>query len=247
MDIVRGHFIGTGNDIYLCLGGVPDRIEFWNLTTPTNADNVDYSLWDKIMVHASETTEGISILGSNGVVYDHANTEGVTPYHGGDLMTSSNQTTTTYGDGIYIRPDDKDYRFFTNTDAGFDGDASTEDIISWKLDSNGSQTGHFNENSTGGDVVGTYIGNGSIIRIRTKDRRVTYDAVITTLTAGEGSGTDEVTLTFDVPSGDVMFIGGKYGCKPVPLGEVTTPGYKIVTSSYLNVSDDVFGFTAWMK
>lgn len=242
---VRGHFNGTGTDLYLCLGGVPSRIEFWNLTTPTNADNVDWTIWDRVMIHASESSEGLSIYGANGVVYDHALGEGIIPYYGGDLMTSSNQTDLTYGGGIYIRNDEKDYRFFTNEAAGISGDASSATIERWTIDTPGSETGHFNEGMDGGDVIGTYISHGSPIWIRTKDRRKFFQVAIAGTLSSTGQSANEVKLTHNVPSGDVLYIGGRLGYKPVPLGEVTTPGVMIDTSSYLNINDDVHGFVAY--
>ena len=241
--IVRGYFEGTGNDIYLCLGGVPRRIEFWALEAATP----DHLLWDKYMVHGILTNEGVAFLGTDGTMVDLANGQGVAPYYGGDLMTTSNQTTTTYGDGIYIERDEKDYRFYTVSAAGHEGDAESEDIVDWTLDTNGSQTGSFN-----GDVVGTYIGEGSLIRVMTNDG-VEYTSSIITLAAGAGSVDDAVKLAHDVPTGTVnqgggvRFIGGRYGFKPVAIGKTTTAGVRLSDGTYTNVSNEVTSFIAWME
>jgi len=92
-------------------------------------------------------------------------------------------------------------------------------------------------------VTGTYIGEGSRIRIKTDS--ATYEATILALTAGQGSAADEVTLNYDVPAGDVIFIGGKYGYKPLALGKVTPPGFRI-SNTTINPNDGMVGFVAYL-
>lgn len=240
---VRGFFNGTGNDIYLCLGGVPSKIEICNLGGATPS----WLFWDKVMLHNTLTCEGMGVA-NTGETFNLANGEGVSPYYGGDLMVSSNQTTVEYGDGIYIMADNYDYRKMTVTDTGAFGDASDDDITTWTLDTSGSQTGHFNDGIDGGDVNGTYIGVGSLIHIKANEARIEsdyYETCIFSLTANTGETANEVKLMYDVPSGEVTFIGGKYGYKPVPRGQTTEAGVKISGTTYVNGSDVYNGFVAW--
>lgn len=233
---IFGHFNGTGADVYLCLGGVPVEIKLWNLeaATPITTE------WNKAMTHDTLTCEGITRPADGSAVLDHAFGEGIAPYYGGDLMTTSNQTSVTYGEGIYLEFDETNYRFVTNSAAGIVGDASTVDIEDWTLDTAATPTGHFN-----GDVTGTYIGEGSTIRIRSADYKHVYEASILALTAGQGLSSDEVTLSQAVPNGKVEYIGGKYSMKPVPIGRVTSAGV-LINYATLNANDNMIAFRAVM-
>jgi hypothetical protein len=235
MKIIQGHFNGTAADLYLCLGTIPYYIELLNLESATP----ETYQWGRHMLHDILTVEGLGRPKGGGAVLDLAFGEGISPYMGGDLMTTANQTSVTYGEGVYLERDDKDYRFYTNTAAGISGDASTEDIVDWTLDTAGTPTGHFN-----GDVVGTYIGEGSLIRIKDTTNKHVYECSITALTAGQGVAANEVTLSMAVPSGKVEYIGGKYGYKPVAIGKVTKPGIKIANTT-LNANDGMVGFMAF--
>lgn len=247
---VRGFFNGTANTLYLCLGGIPSRIEMCNLTGATP----DWLMWDRTMIHNVLTCEGM-VQDNVGETFNMAEGEGVTPYFGGDLMDSLNQTTVEYGDGIYIMNDDHNYRVMSDATLGKFGDASDADITKWKLDTVGSETGHFNDGIAGGDVNGTYIGAGSKIIIKAPSTyplssteglpKGVYETCIFSVTANTGEAADEVKLMHNVPSGDVLFIGGKYGYKPVPRGQTTSPGIKINDVTYINVSDEFCGFVAW--
>jgi hypothetical protein len=234
MRTIHGHFNGTGADVYIELGFIPVRVELFSLESAT--PNV--LIWDKCMLHDTLSCEGILLPKGGGAIEDNAATEGVAIYVGGDTLTSSNQTSTTYGEGVYLSQDTKDYRYYTDSDAGISGDASTETIADWTLDTDGSQTGHFNS-----DVTGDYIGEGSTIRI--KSGQAIYEAAIVSLTASQGSAADEVTLSYDVPSGDVIFIGGKYSWTPTALGKVTKPGFR-VSNTTINPNDGMVGFRAYL-
>jgi len=184
------------------------------------------------------TVGGINTAAA-GTVTDNAYGEGVDPYYGGEIMTTTNQTDVSYGgDPVYIWRDDKDYRFYTNAAAGITGDASTEDIVTWTLDTAGAGTGHFNA-----DVAGTYIGKGSQVRILTSDNKHVYEAYITTDLSTSGGGSDEVYLNQDVPSGRVLFIGGKYSYIPIPIGKMSTPGVMLGYAT-TNVNGAMIAFTA---
>ncbi len=240
VNIIQGHFNGTALDLYLCLGTIPYNIEMWNLESAT----VETYEWDRAMLSDILTVEGIGRPKGGGAVLDMAFGEGIAPYYGGDTLTTamataSGGTTVTYGEGVYLERDDKDYRSFTNAAAGISGDAATTDIVTWTLTTAGTAKGKFN-----GDVTGTYIGEGSLIRIQDINNKNRYFTTsITALTAGQGVADDEVTLSAVIPSGFVSFIGGKYGYKPMVTGQVTKPGVRI-SNTTLNANNGMVGFRA---
>ena len=239
MHILQGHFQAIGvKGHYLCLGAIPLDIKFWGLEGAT-PDTVE---WNSSMIHDILTVEGAMRPTAGGAVVDYAFGEGVSPYYGGDTMSSVNQTDLTYGGGIYVKRDDKDYRHYTNTAAGLLGDASTVTIDTWTLDTAGTPSGHFN-----GDVVGTYISKGSLIRIQATDvpNRV-YTAAITNTPAASGGVANEIYLSWAVPNGKVSFIGGYAGYKPIPLGEVTEPGMVLNLATTPFVNGEMVGFRALM-
>ena len=235
MQIIQGHFEGTGAALYLQLGCIPYQIRIYNLGGATP----DEIIWDRGMECDILTTEGLVRTGDGGAVVDNVFGAGISPYYGGELLTSAMQTDLTYGGGIYIERDDTNYKNYTNSAAGIVGDAATEDITTWTLDTAATPTGHFN-----GDVTGTYIGPGSEIRIVDTNKKHTYRAWIQALTAGQGVSSDEVTLSWAVPSGRVDFIGGQYGYKPTPVGKVTKPGIKLNMTTPINVNAEHHCFTA---
>lgn len=235
MKMIQGHFNGTGADVYVQLGTIPWYIKLWNLESAT----IETVEWAQCMIHDVLSCEGLERPKGGGAVLDYAFGEGVSPYYGGDLLTTTNQTSVTYGEGVYLERDDTDYRFYTNSAAGISGDAATTDITTWTLDTAATPTGHFN-----GDVTGTYIGEGSLIRIQSTDRKHVYTACITALTAGQGVSSNEVTLSWAVPSGTVQFIGGKYGYKPSAIGTITKPGI-LINETTVNANDGMVAFMAF--
>ena len=238
MKYLQGHFLSAAVTQYLCVGAVPYHIEFWGLEGATP----DTVIWNQSMIHDILTVEGIMRPTGGGAVVDYAFGEGVAPYEGGDLMTTSNQTNVTYGSGIYLVRDDKDYRYYTNADAGISGDASTETITAWTLDTATTPSGHFN-----GDVAGTYISKGSLIRIQeTASPRRVYTAAITNTPSGSGGAADEIYLSRAVPNGDVTFIGGYAGYKPLAIGQMSPPGMRINLATTPFVSGEMVGFWAMM-
>lgn len=239
MQIVRGHFHGTGADLYLQLGNIPTYFKMWGLETGT-PDTVE---WSPVMAADDLTVEGIMRPKGGGAAQDHAFGEGVSPYYGGDLLTTTNQPSVTYGGSSvdFIERDDKDYRFYTNEAAGIVGDASTEDITTWTLETSGTPSGKFN-----GDVAGTYINDGSLIRIKSSTNKHVYEAyIVASALSGSGGDTDEVTLSWAIPSGTVEFIGGRYGYKPSAIGTVTKPGL-LINETTVNTSGGMVGFIAFM-
>ena len=216
---VSGVFNGTGADVYICIGFIPDKIVLTNIMSADSDELVLQLHWTKEMMRATDTVEGIgwdAEADSDADFYDLAATEGVLPYYGGVTLTSTNQTSTSYGEGVYLGWDKADYRYGPGLGPYANQDAVADTIDTWTLDTSGSMTGHFNE-----DVTGTYIGEGSPICI---DGRW---YTITDLTATEGEGTDEVTLNADAPSGAVQCIRGKYDLAPLALGTITPPGFRL--------------------
>ena len=235
MKIIQGNFLGTGADIYLCLGTIPRWICVTNLQTAQPIQTI----WSREMMTEILTVGGINIVAA-GTVTDNAYGEGIDPYYGGDIMTTTNQTDVAYaGNPVYIERDDKDYRYYTNAAAGISGDASTEDITTWQLDTSGAGTGRFNA-----DVAGTYIGKGSRIVIQDDNNKHRKEAYITTDLSSSGGGANEVYLNQDIASGKVQFIGGKYSYIAVPIGKVSKAGVMIGNAT-TNENDMMIGFTAF--
>jgi hypothetical protein len=221
---VGGTFNGTGAALYLCLGFVPDFFKLWNLEG-SQAIQLE---WNKNM-RAAETCDGIQLATSTFSALTTGN--GVKPYYGGDLLTTTTAGTTTYGEGVYLEWDRRDYRRLANANAGIIGDAESVDIDTWTLYS--GYGGHFN-----GDVNGTYIGEGSTITIDGKSYR------ITALAAGYGSLTSAVTLACTgVPSGVINYIGPMYDMKPMVAGQLTKAGIEILDGT-VNVNDALCCFEA---
>ena len=232
MKWIGGKFHGTGDTVYLCIGFVPDAVKVVNVEAATPC----YAWWNRLMGDDSALSiEGIYRDTNGGALADLTAGEGFTPYYGGDLLTSTTAGTTTYGEGVYLKQDRRDYRFSDEPSIARNaqvGDAVSEDIIKWTFYS--GYTGHFNE-----DVNGTYIGDGSPIVIDGK----MY--MISQLAAAAGEATSEVTLNVSgVPTGAVQFIGGKYGYKPMVANEVTPAGF-CMKQDNVNADGNMCVFEAW--
>ena len=220
MKTISGNFNGTGADLYICIGFVPDFVELFNL----EGTQFLSAKWNIEMMRAAEVSEGIQFSGADVAGAALTAGAGILPYYGGDTLTTTTAGTTTYGEGVYLKRDKTDYR-------GSDGDAVSVTIDTWTLDS--GYTGHFNE-----DVTGTYIGEGSEIWIDGKRY------MIQALTAGQGEASTEVTLSHTgVPSGRVEYIGGMYTYKPMVDGEVTPAGF-VIKNTTINVNNALIGFVA---
>jgi len=235
---VAGTWNGTAADVYLCIGFVPDWVKIVNIEG-TAQEQIE---WSRMMLRSDGTMiEGVQTTG------DYVATEltagnGILPYYGGDLLTSSNQTSTTYGEGVYLGWDNKDYRYLTNSALGIVGDAADADITTWTLGSSANRTGNFNS-----DVTGTYIGPGSKILIQRPQGAANSGEVeehaINTLAAGAGVSANEVTLSASMASGNVRFIGGKYSMAPIALNKTTLDGFR-VSNTTVNVNDEIIMFEA---
>ncbi|MFA5107764.1 MAG: hypothetical protein WC497_05585 [Patescibacteria group bacterium] len=214
---VSGTINGTGATVYICLGFIPDKVIFRNLIATTCL----VAKWTKDH-RGSEQVAGV--LETQGVSAALAIGTGIAPYRGGDMLTAALQTSTSYGEGVYLGWDKKDYK---DIDI-----ASGDGINAWTLDTAGNRTGHFNN-----DVVGTYIGVGSEIVIGGKKY------IVQALTAGQGVSADEVTLNEAAASGTVEQITGKYDMAPIAVGLVTPAGFS-VASNTLNGNGQMCRFEA---
>jgi len=231
MKRIGGVFNGTAADVYLCVGFIPDWVHLWNVeaTTPIEI------YWNRGMVRTHDCVEGFQFdwnsTFSSGDAEQLTKGTGVQPYYGGTTLNSTTAGTTTYGEGIFLKPDNRDYRY-TDTESPFGiGDAAESTIDTWTLDSAANFTGNFG--STGA-VTGTYIGEGSPIQI---DGKMYY---IVSFTA-DGGDTNDVTLNLKAPSGEIQYIGGMYSVRPMVAGEVTKNGI-LIDNTTLNADNNMIVF-----
>lgn len=226
---VAGIFNGTAATVYVCIGFVPD----WVRIVSHQATNPEEAFWS-VHMRGLEIIEGSFTAGSSGIVTDFGAGAGISPYIGKELMTSTNQTSVTYAEGVYLKWDDTDYRYGPNLGpGGASGDAVSDTIDTWTLGNSSNRTGNFNE-----DLTGTETGVGS---------RVCIDGIwytITVLTAGQGEAANEVTFNLAPASGEVQFISGRFTHKPIPLGEVTPAGFRVSYTTTINVNDEIQFFEA---
>jgi len=219
-----GTFNGTGAAVYLCAGLVPDCVEI-NALEDGDLARV---FWSRVF-RAAEVIEGVSYVGSSAALQVAALTvgTGVQPYEGGEILTSANQTSVAYGEGVFLGWDDADYK--QNLTSGFQSAVSK-----WTLDTTANKTGHFDADSVSS---GGKVGEGSEILILANG--ILYKTVIVALTAGQGIAADEVTLARAIPSGQVMKTGGMYNFAPIALGKTTPAGVKINKTTLINVNDEI--------
>lgn len=217
MKTIGGTFNGTGAAVYICLGFIPDKVKM-RAVEDTDAATLE---WD-INYRSAEQDNGVVYHTAGGIVPVLLTAgQGIEPYEGGDAMTTTIQTSTANGEGVYLRRDNLDYK-------ASDIIAGSDPIDTWTLDTLGSRTGHFNN-----DVVGTYIGEGS---------RICIDGlwyVVEAVAAGQGIAANEVTLSRAAPSGTVEFISNMYDYAPVPIGDVAPAGFKCNKITYINENDEL--------
>jgi hypothetical protein len=219
--MISGTFNGTGAALYLCFGFVPDFVDIY----ASEDAELAHAHWNCGFT-AAESVEGFIEHGGDQTTVLYTAGTGIRPYVGGDLMTTSNQTSVTYGSGVYLVKDDTDYR-------GTDLAAGALTIDTWTLDTSANRSGHFNE-----DVAGTYIGEGSKIKI---DNRW---YVIESVTGGAGGASDEVVLNYAAPSGEVQCITGMYEYIPLARGKVAPAGFYLAATTEINVSGQINMFVA---
>jgi hypothetical protein len=220
---VSGVFNGTGAAVYLCVGFVPRKVRLWNLV---NSTEMSYE-WVAECMRDATCFEGW--LYSNGVPAAKTAGAGIRQYEGGDLMTASNQTDLTYGGGVYLGWDLKDYRA-DNTYG-----ASSGKIDTWTQYA--TVYGHWNVAKV---ASGNRIGAGSRIRIKETSSGLVKEAGIAAITS-DGELTNEITLTRAIGSGAITFVGGMYDMAPIALGKVTPAGI-LLSDTTFNTDDDNIAF-----
>lgn len=222
---VGGLFNGTGADLYLCIGFIPDWVHVVN----QESGNMEEIIWNINMARASEAVEGLYKVA--GVWTELTLGAGIQPYKGGDTLTSTSAGVTTYGEGVYLKWLKNDFRKLVANSPGGLGDASEEDIDTWTLDTAGSYSGHFN-----GAVTGTYIGKGS---------KIIIDGVCYAIAGwtADGGDANDVVLNLPAPSGNIEYIGPMYDFTPMISGEVTPAGFMIGHAT-TNVNNSICVFEA---
>lgn len=222
MKLVAGTFNGTGQDLYICCGFIPDFVKVVNVEA-TDTFTLPWSIHNR----SEEQLEGVRYgvaAGITGTVLTLGN--GIQIFRGGTKMTLALQYNGVgNGEGSYLVRDALDY-------AKRDITTGSDPIDKWTLEVTGNRTGHFNN-----DVVGTFIGEGSQICI---DGKWTSIAVCA---AGQGSATIEVELNEAIASGVVQKITNMYDFKPLAVGSVAPAGFMIGDAT-TNVNDDLCFFEA---
>ena len=230
MKVVSGSFNGTGATVYICLGFIPD---FVNVFGSEDAELATVR-WSA-NCRAAESVGGWLEHGGDQTTALYTAGTGIEPYEGGDVLTSTNQTSVAYGEGVYLGWDLQNYA--RNATYGF----VTNEIDTWTLDTSGNRTGHFND-----DVPASVsrIGEGSRISILETNSGVLKEAVIEALTAGQGVSADEVTLSRAVKAGAVRHISGMYSMAPIAVGQTTKQGFVLYATTDINVNDEIQYFEA---
>jgi hypothetical protein len=215
MQQVSGTFDGTGADLYICLGFIPDWVKIRTLET-TDEEIVE---WNKNM-RSAEAFGGFD-TDDDGAIAPITHGVGIAEYRGGDLVSSAST--------VYLqRRADEDLR-----------DAGTGDVISsWTLDTPANRTGHVNAG-----VNTTHVGEGSLICIGNEAKGDGEWAVIQAMT-NDGDATDELTLSKALGSGQVLALRGMYDFIGVPAGTVTKAGFFIDSTASVNTDNELLMFEA---
>jgi hypothetical protein len=224
MRIISGTFNGTGATVYICTGFAPDFVRVYNLeVAPANRLewSKHYRAWDGYGGWECATS-----------TWAENTTDGIRPYHGGDILTSTTAGTTTYGEGVYLKKDPvTDYRRVPNASLGIAGDSLVQDVCKWNFVT--GLTGYWNAT-----VTGTYIGEGS--RICIDGRWYT----ITACTSPQLTSANVSLNVSNVPSGEIYSITGMYDYIPMVAGEKTPAGFCIYADTVVNVNNDLCFFEA---
>ncbi len=229
---IAGVFNGTGATLYFCLGFIPDWVHLRNHETGN-----DYEIeWNINMMRCTEYVEGISTVTAGGTYRDMTaltKGTGILPNYGKTVLTTTTAGTTTYGEGVYLKYDNRDYRYLSTESPHGLGDATENNIDTWTLTDGSTNKGTF---GTAGATGGTYIGEGSEICI---DGRW-YAIVAFT---SDGGDADDITLSHKVGSGKIDFIGGMYSFAPMIAKEMTSDGF-VLTNTSVNVNNALCSFVA---
>ena len=222
---VSGVFNGTGAAAYLCVGFVPRKVHLKNVENST-----EYVIeWTDANLRCQAGASAGGWLYTNGLPAPVIASAGVRQYEGGDLLTSANQTSVAYGDGIFLGMDLKDYRA-DNTYG-----ASAGAIDTWTFD--GTLSGHWNVAAVSS---GARIGAGSKILIKETSSGLVKEAGITAI-SNQGAAASEVTLSRLIGSGQILYVGGLYDLAPIALKKVAPAGI-LLSDTTLNYNDNTIYF-----
>lgn len=215
LTLESGTFNGTGADLYLCLGFVPDWVKIRTLET-TNEEIV---VWSRNM-RSAEAFGGFDV-DDDGIISPITLAAGVAEYLGGDLISSAST--------VYLqRRASEDMR----------GLGSGGVISKWTLDTPANRTGHFDA-----PVNTTHVGEGSIVAIGSETLGKPVYATILALTS-DGDAANDVTLSAAVKSGNVLALKGMYDYTGVPAGTITKAGFFLDSTASVNTSGELCFFEA---
>lgn len=211
-----GTYNGTGAALYFCIGFVPDFVSLWDLETATLQNTLE---WNRAM-RSAECADGFlrvfTIAAGNVTNTRLTATQGVAPYFGGDVLTSTTQSSVAYGDGVYLWRDPiGDYK------ANLTYGPASVPITTWTLGSAANRTGSVNDVS----VAAPRVGEGSRITIRETATGIVKSAIVEAWAAGYGSAANAITLSLPIKSGTVERITGMYDFIPIPVGKTTSAGF----------------------
>jgi hypothetical protein len=205
MRVVSGIYLGAGTSaLYLGLGFIPDWVKIRNIDQSAQ-EALD---WSRNDIRAATAAEGLlrTTIGADDtgltVLTEAA---GIVPYYGGTVISTASAN----------------YQVPRNMESLFRGDMrvkTTTDINTWTLDTSASETGHVN---TG--VNTTYVGVGSLIKIKETSTGLIKTAAIVALT-NDGDAANEVTLDRAIGTGVVIKIGYLYDLAAAPKGTVMPAG-----------------------
>ncbi len=211
---ISGTFNGTGADLYVGLGFRPDWVKIMSLETTDE----ERQYWTRDM-RSIEMFGGYSV-DDDGTISPVTIGAGIAEYLGGDVIAAAST--------VYLQKYSKDQRA-----AGAGGVTSR-----WILDTPGSRTGHFNN-----PINTTYVGEGSIVQIGKEAAPGRAEAVILAM-SNDGDATDEVTLSKDLGSNEVLYISRMYDYWGVSANTVMSPGFFLDSTAAVNTSGDMLRFEA---
>jgi hypothetical protein len=174
--------------------------------------------------------EGIQRNDAGGTIDELGVGEGITPYDGGDVVVAGNATYF-----IHIK-DHPSYIMDQRTANVVNGYAS---ITTWTR--GGARTGMFNaaayspaSSASAATTTGVGFGIGSVIRIRENGSGLVKTATVVAYTV-YGETANYVTLSQDIKSGTILYIGPILDFVLAPAGFLMPAGILINETSNINV------------
>lgn len=243
MRTVIGSFNGTGAAVTICLGGIPKRVVLYS-DGDTGCAKIE---WIEEMGTVS-MSEGWGIEGTSPTVADLAIAGGISAYHGGVQLTSTLQTTTTYGEGVYLAANgEQSVECVTHADqrvAYAKGGFAADTMIDTYTRSTTNQ-GVFNAPLYATTAISNRVGIGSPIYIKANSDGRLWQTRIHSYD-NDGDAASDINLTADAPSGKVVFIGCSNTHSPMAVGNRTSDGFTVSLTSGSNENDERQCFVAWI-